>query len=356
MNFPKIHSEVLKARLSPPPGRIRLVIDSDAKNEVDDQFAIAWALRSKDRFQLEAVYAAPFHAGCFAKLGVDEATFASANELNGASIDPSDGMLQSYEEIVKLFHLLGENPAGRVYKGSASYLPAPNQPVDSAAARHLVQLAMASDEPLYIAAIGAVTNIASAILLEPRIVEKIVVVWLAGQPLHFGHAIEFNMIQDYYASRLMFECGVPLVLIPCMGVSSLLVVSEAELREKLLNKSEIATYLANICLESFGNTSAAFDMLKMDREGYLLGMEDQPEEYFAQYKNRHVAWSRIIWDISVIAFLKNPGWITSVIASTPKLTPAFKWEPTTESKGQMRIATYCHRDMVFGDLFACLRG
>ena len=49
-----------RQKLSVPPGKIRLVIDSDAKNEIDDQFAISWALRSPERFQVEAVYAAPF--------------------------------------------------------------------------------------------------------------------------------------------------------------------------------------------------------------------------------------------------------------------------------------------------------
>ena len=46
-----------RQKLTIPEGRLRIVIDSDAKNEVDDQFAIAWALRSPERFQIEAVYA-----------------------------------------------------------------------------------------------------------------------------------------------------------------------------------------------------------------------------------------------------------------------------------------------------------
>ena len=52
--------EEIRSRLTIPTGKLRLVIDTDAKNEVDDQFAIAWALRSKERFSVEAVYAAPF--------------------------------------------------------------------------------------------------------------------------------------------------------------------------------------------------------------------------------------------------------------------------------------------------------
>ena len=60
-----MNNEERKKRLQIPTGRLRLVIDTDAKNEVDDQFAIAWALRSPERFRVEAVYAAPFSHGCF---------------------------------------------------------------------------------------------------------------------------------------------------------------------------------------------------------------------------------------------------------------------------------------------------
>ena len=83
---------------------------------------------------------------------------------------------------------------------------------------------MSSEETLYVAAIGAPTNIASALLMEPELVKKIVVIWLGGQPLYFPHGIEFNLMQDIEASRVLFNSGVPLVLIPCMNVASLLTI------------------------------------------------------------------------------------------------------------------------------------
>ena len=39
------------------------------------------------------------------------------------------------------------------------------------------------DEPLYVVAIGAITNVASALLTEPALAGKIVVVWLGGHAL-----------------------------------------------------------------------------------------------------------------------------------------------------------------------------
>ena len=43
-----------------PKDRIDLVIDTDAATEIDDQFAIAYALLSRERFHIRGIYAAPF--------------------------------------------------------------------------------------------------------------------------------------------------------------------------------------------------------------------------------------------------------------------------------------------------------
>ena len=61
MSYPKPRGdEWYRARLSPPSGRCQVVIDTDAANEIDDQFALAWALLSPETIEIKAVYAAPF--------------------------------------------------------------------------------------------------------------------------------------------------------------------------------------------------------------------------------------------------------------------------------------------------------
>ena len=47
--------------LSVPEGKIDVVLDTDAYNEIDDQFAIAYLLRSADKLNTKALYAAPFY-------------------------------------------------------------------------------------------------------------------------------------------------------------------------------------------------------------------------------------------------------------------------------------------------------
>ena len=84
-----------------PQGRIDMVLDTDSYNEIDDQFAISYALRAKEKLNVKALYAAPF--------------------FNARSASPADGMELSYREIMKLLRLAGvEKP---VFRGSDRYLP-----------------------------------------------------------------------------------------------------------------------------------------------------------------------------------------------------------------------------------------
>ena len=164
MNWDIPSDEELVRRLQPPKGKVDMVLDTDTYNEVDDQFALSYALLSPEKLNVQAIYAAPFY-----------------NDRSGG---PKDGMEKSYGEILRLLDRLGVDPEGRVFRGSESYLPDGRTPVDSPAARDLVARAMArpEDDPLYVVASGAITNVASAILMEPRITRRIVVVWLGGHP------------------------------------------------------------------------------------------------------------------------------------------------------------------------------
>lgn len=224
MAFPTISNGRLLQLLDLPAGKVRMVLDTDTYNEVDDQFALAYALRSTEKLIVEAVYAAPFH--------------------NNRSSGPGDGMEKSYKEILNVFKLLDIHSDGLVFHGSTGYLKGFQIPQDSEAARDLVKRAMeCKNELLYVVAIGAITNIASAILMEPKIIEKIVIIWLGGHALNWPDTKEFNLEQDIHASRIIFDCGVPLIHIPCCGVTSHLLTTVPELEYYLMGKSKIGTYL-----------------------------------------------------------------------------------------------------------------
>lgn len=242
--------------LIPPVGIVDAVLDTDAYNEIDDQFAIAYMLKSPERVNLKAIYAAPF-----------------SNPKSG--YNAGKGMELSYNEIEKILSITGDSLP--VFRGSERFLKDEKTPVLSDAAYDLAKRAMeySREKPLYVVAIGAITNIASAILINPEITERIVVIWLGGHARHFADTKEFNMYQDIASSRVVMGSGAPFVQLPCMGVVSEFRLSHAEIEKWLLDKTPLSDYLGRCAIK--------------EAESYAKGRP----------------WTRIIWDVCAVAWLFN---------------------------------------------------
>ena len=242
------------SRLRRPVGIADIVLDTDTFNEIDDQFALSYMVLSPEKLRVRGICAAPFH--------------------NDNSDGPADGMEKSYREILKLLGLLGrEDLTPLVQRGSDRFLPSETEPVDSDAARTLVELSRAytAENPLYIAAIGAITNVASALLLDPTVAERVYIIWLGANGFDFGSTAEFNLMQDVAAGRVVLRSGAPVVLFPAMGTTSHLQVSEPELEAALRGKNALCDYLLE-------NTVS----------------------YMRRWHLRR--WHKVIWDIAAIGW------------------------------------------------------
>lgn len=290
-------------RLKQPEEAVDVVLDTDTFNEIDDQFALAYLLKSPEKLRVRAINAAPF--------------------FNAHSSSPEDGMERSYEEIFHVLSLTGEKRYDSVvYKGSPHYLKDEKIPVDSPAARNLIKLAEKQDvtHPLYVVAIAAITNIASALLLEPSIRDKIVVVWLGGHSYDWPDNREFNLYQDIAAARVVFGSGVPVVQIPCMGVASEFRTTRPELECWLKGKNEFCDYLVDIVV----------------KEAALCSQ--------GKY------WSRVIWDVTAVAWLLDESFERSRLEYSPicEYDNHYSFDRTGHL---IRYVYWIDRDRLFGDLF-----
>lgn len=298
MPFPKLSTTQLLSQLEPVSGRISIVLDTDTYNEIDDQFALVYGLLSPERFNFEAVYAAPFH--------------------NNRSSGPEEGMEKSYEEILRVLQRMNKAPEGFVFKGSRQWMAAPDQPVSSEAVDDLIARAKADREgPLYVVSIAAPTNVASAIAKAPEIIDRIVVVWLGGHPTNWHSAHEFNLQQDLVSSRLLFDSGVPLVLLPCINVAEHIRTTQAELERFVKGQGAIGDYLFEI---------------------------------FSAYSDNHFAWSKEIWDLAPLAWLVNSKWMQSALVHSPILTNDHTWSHDPR-RHIIREVLSLNRDAIFRDLF-----
>jgi inosine-uridine nucleoside N-ribohydrolase len=302
-DFPEVPEDV-RVRMLRPVERhpVPMVLDTDTFNEIDDQFALVYALISSE-LQMEAVYAAPFH--------------------NSRSTGPGDGMERSYQEILRILGKMGRTHQGFAFRGSSDYLTDPTQPHRTPAALDLVARARrsSSDAPLYVVAVGAITNVASAILMEPTIIDKIVVVWLGGNGHHWPNQREFNFRQDLNASRVIFDSGVPLVQLPCTPVVTHFATTVPEMDRYLAGQGETAEYLLEI---------------------------------FKKYHKEHFAWSKVLWDMTAVAWIINPQWLPSNLVHTPIVTDQYTFS-FDSSRHLMRAVYFLRRDPIFRDFFTKLR-
>lgn len=295
-------SELLK-NLERPTGTVDVVIDTDTYNEIDDQFALAYLIKSDEKLNLKAIYAAPF--------------------FNDHSTGPADGMEKSYQEIMHILTLMDrEDLKENVYRGSENYLPSESEPVISDAAQDLAARAMqySTEKPLYVVAIGAITNIASALLLNPEIKNRIVLIWLGGHAHNWPDTREFNMFQDVAGARIVFGCGVPLVQLPCMGVVSSFTTSGPELEYHLRGKNKLCDYLVDHTTQE------------------------------AVHYNKRPTWTRVIWDVTAVAWLLDASFMkdTLVHSPIPEYDDRYSFD---QHRHFIRYVYHIDRDALFEDLF-----
>jgi len=212
----------------PPVGRrIRLLIDSDAACEVDDQYAIALALLSPERFEIEGFVGTHF----------------------GDSGGP-EGPAKSAAEIQRVLEAAGQAGRFPVKHGSDPLIyskrPQPSEGVDFIIER---ALAGQKDNPLWIVGLGAATNIASAYLAEPKIAERVIVLW-HGRTQWPLRCWNFNAVNDLKAVRVLFASALPLAL---FDTGTYLRCPMAQSEQNILPHGPLGRYLHEIRLRSPGH-------------------------------------------------------------------------------------------------------
>jgi len=353
-DFSPLDQDLLQQRLSPPTGTVRLLIDTDAANEIDDQYALAWALLSPEHMIVEATTAEPFsfahHQPQLLKAeqalergdALDEHLVGGfqgwINRLHkqgrrAADLEfvlPPEGMELSFQEILRVYEKLAIPSDGKVFRGARQYLQEATTPVNSDAVDVIIDLAKSQDGPLYIAAMGCVTNVASALLRAPEIRSDIVVLWTSAYPSSAPHCNRpsLNLVQDIHASRLMFDSGVPLVYLPGYHVGAQLKISRPEMDAFVQGLGAIGDYLHHL----YTNNPLH----------HMFAIEDTALR----------TW--VIWDIIDIAWLINPDWVPSHLIPSPVLDKELYWQ-SAAGRHLIREAHDVQRDEIFLDFYQKLK-
>ena len=276
--------------------KINLILDTDTYNECDDQFALSYLIKSKNLFNIEAITVAPY-------------------SHTKRDLTVRDGQELSYNEILKICNWLNFDTNNKVFKGSMDYIQNGYDEKNNAVNK-IIEIALKNNKT-YILGIGAITNIALAIKKEPKIVNKIEIVWLGGNELGYKDNLEYNFRQDVEAVKIVFESKVKLTILPCKEIVSELRIDINTLKKYLENKSELCNYL----IERFYN------------DGYH-GVQE----------------SRVIWDISVIAYMINKKWFETEQISCPNIRKDTSYE-VTDNRHNITFVTKLDRNKIYEDLF-----
>lgn len=284
-----------------------VVIDTDAANETDDQFALIYALAAEDVINVKAVYAAPFK--------------------HYRVLDENEGMENSYWEIKKILSFF-EHRKVSAFKGARKFL-SESETQKNEAVNDLIERAeeYSSEKPLLVVAIASLTNIATAISIAPHIAEKIVLLWLGAQK-YDSNPNEFNLEQDVKAAQIVFDSNIKMILFPCNGVSEKLYLSLKEANDKLSSDNQLECFLKHRYIRhhtwSFG---------ELAEENQCLA----------------------IWDFAPIAYLINKDFCKTELMYRPALlTKPLRWEHG-KRKALDVVCTDINRNAVFDDFYQRLK-
>lgn len=204
----------------PDEKKVRVILDTDVKNEVDDQYAIVHGILSES-IDLRGIIPAHF--------GKDKSEHSQQD---------------SYEEAMLVLKKMKKEGVIRVENGAMQAMETANLPMCSDGAKFIIEEAMKEDErPLYIACLGPLTDMASALLMCPEIAQRnIIVIWIGGRDYPTG-GWEYNLKNDVHAANVVFKSAVQLWQVP-RNVYRMMPVTYAELWDKVYPYGEIGKYLA----------------------------------------------------------------------------------------------------------------
>ena len=267
--------------------RIRIILDTDANNELDDQHAIAYMLFNGDVFDLEGI---------------------TVNRTSGGG-----GIDKHVEEAERVVRLCALHPQVKVYKGaSGNYeeiLPHIGEPEfdGSEAVDLIIDRAKADDtRELVLMPIGKLTNIALALKKDPSIAKKVRIVWLGT---NYPEPGEYNFDNDIPALDPILKSDVPFEMVMVRY-------------GKPTGTDAVKAQLEDIRRIMPGKGPSISTPVVGRHGGKFSNFGDYSVELFDKFRGNPT--DRPLFDMAAIAIVKNAAWAERVTIGAPRFANG-KW-------------------------------
>ncbi len=214
--------------------RMRIIIDNDFGGDPDGLFQLVQHLLSPS-VEIRAIIGSHLRAGD----GFDPSKETAANAK------------KKIEEVLSIMNLGKTYP---VYQGSNVALANDSTAQSSDAANAIVKEAMRDDTrlPLYVVCGAGLTDLASAYLMEPRIANRLTLIWIGGPeypelatPPPGYTSLEYNLAIDLKAGQVIFnKSAIPIWQVPRNAYRQVM-MPYSSLLLKVKTQGKIGEYLAN---------------------------------------------------------------------------------------------------------------
>ena len=305
-------------RPQPAAEKVRVLLDTDANNELDDQHAIAYLLLNGDVFDVEGI--------------------TVNRTLGGGDID---AQALEAERVVRL---LGLYPDVAIYKGASGsfeeirpHLDEPNFDGAEAVRFIIVQARRDDARPLVLLPVGKLTNVALALEKDPSIASRVRVVWLGS---NYPMPGEYNQDSDEGALTYLLESEVPFeIAVVRYGESSgtdAVRVTPDEIRERMRGKGPRVSEPVE---GRHGGSFATFG-------DYSINLFDHIELHGTPP-------SRALYDMAAVAIVKNPAWARSTKIPAPVLVDG-QWLERPENPRRITLWEDFDGHAILQDFFATM--
>lgn len=302
--------------------RMRVIIDNDFSGDPDGLFQLAQQVLSPS---------------------VKISAIIGSHLRKGDPFDASDSTAtHAAMQAKKLLAVMGLQNSFSIYEGSNAALANAKTPQRSAAAAAIVKEAMRTDTklPLFIVCGAGLTDLASAYLMEPKIADRLTLIWIGG-PEYKGLAVsppgskgpEYNLAIDITAVQTIFnQSPIPIWQVPRNAYRQTL-ISYSELMQRISTKGKTGIYLSDAIVRIIKLTNQ-FNILI--GETYILG--DSPLVLLTALQS---------------SFESDPSSSEYIVRKSPLINKSGAYEDNKNGRN-IRVYTKLDIRLMFEDLFAKL--
>lgn len=297
------------------PERIRVILDTDANNELDDQHAIAYLLFNGDVFDVEGV---------------------TVNRTRGGG-----DVHQHYAEAERIIKLCGLESQIDLLLGADGSFDEIKETLDQPdfdgheAVDFIIERALADDErELVLLPVGKLTNIALALAKAPEIAERVRIVWLGSNYPARG---EYNQDNDEASMNYILDFDAHFEI--------------ATVRYGQPSGTDAVRATLEDIREIMPGKGPKIDEPITGRHGgefYTFG--DYSVNLFENYPMSGNPPGRPLFDMAAVAIVKNPEWAQATEIPAPILVDR-EWQDRPDNERTIILWENFDRDAIMQDFY-----